>query len=215
MPQHDAAHMRTGDADIRGLERHAEGEGEIEEIPIIRLVRPRHVQPAPVVTLHAQIEKMCIVEREHHVREQPRERQRRDDQDDVAAAKVTGAGDQPADCEQDHQRQQRRNREQPGAIGVVVLRVPAHRVGVRRQQREDRGQKNDRRDVETDQRGATRIETEGARAAGRDHEHRREDQKAHRRNMPTGREGAWARHRRLNPPPPRSAPGSISPPGSR
>ena len=49
MAEHDAAHMRARYRNVRGLEGHAEREGEIEKVPVTGLPGPRHLDAALVV----------------------------------------------------------------------------------------------------------------------------------------------------------------------
>src|SRR3546814_6981380 len=74
MAEHDTPHMRAPDGDVRCLEGHAEREAEIEEIPIIGLADPRHLEPAAVAAIGLPIIEMRIVKREDGVREEPGER---------------------------------------------------------------------------------------------------------------------------------------------
>ena len=100
-------------------ERHAAGEGEIDEVPIDGLaVRGNSSPTQPTVRL--AVDQMRIVERVDQVAEQPGERERDDDQHLGQRLRVV-ADRFGADRHEQHRHDDRREDQQQRAVGVIRL----------------------------------------------------------------------------------------------
>lgn len=125
MDQDDPAHMGARDHDIRGLERHAQGEAEIEEVPIVRIRSVGKVEPGPILPRRLQVIEMGIVQGENAIGKNLGQDQRTEDQRHLEPHRAP-IGDQCADGDEDDGQNEHRYAEEPRAIGIIDARSDPH-----------------------------------------------------------------------------------------